>query len=50
MNNTDTTPEKTAARPLFPELDTGVCMLAFYLHQYLQSIRQLEKRPAPATR
>lgn len=38
--------EKANVNPLFPELDTGICMLAFYLRQYIQSIRQLEKRPA----
>ena len=50
MKDSNTTTEKTANRPLFPELETGVCMLAFYLHEYIQSIRRLEKRPAPATR
>ena len=50
MKNTDTPSEKTNYTPLFPELDDGVCMLAYYLRQYIQSIRQLEKRPAPATR
>ena len=45
MNTTDTATEIPAARPLFPELDTGLCMLAFYIRQYIQSLHQLEKRP-----
>ena len=48
MKNTDT--EKQSITPLFPELEADICQLAAYLHQYIQSIRQIEKRPAPATR
>ena len=50
MKDTDLTNEKPTARPLFPELDAGLYTLAIYLNQYIQSIRQTEKRPAPATR
>jgi len=46
MKSNETTIEKPASTPLLPELDTGFCMLAYYLRQYIQSIRQLEKRPA----
>lgn len=46
MKDTDTTTDKPATRPLFPEMDAGLCMLAFYLHKYIQSLRHIEKRPA----
>ena len=49
MNDADNTIEKTATRSFFPELDTGASMLAYYLRQYIQNIRQLEKRPTAAT-
>ena len=48
MKDTDITTVKNTSHPLFPEIDTGIHMLAYYLRQYVQNLRQLEKRPAPA--
>ena len=46
MKDTDTALDNPTMRPLFPELDTGLCMLAFYIREYIQSLHQIEKRPA----
>ncbi len=46
MKDANAASEKPAPRPIFPELDAGCNMLAYFLHQYLQSLRQLSKRPA----